>query len=263
MFNDTGDFKFRIFREGELDYASIAVVMAAFAIAGGVKGVIGLGLPLTAISIMGAVIQLRTAIAFVAFPIIATNLWQAIQGGRVGEILRRYWVLNVFSVIGTFAGAEILYMVDAKILTTFLGIVVVIYVAINATRFRPRISDRAAPWFVAPTGLLSGLLTGTTGSVGIPIALFLQARGVDKETFLRALALTFLIGGSMLVIALVRKGGIGPEEAAISALSLVPAFLGMWVGQRLRNMLSEEKFRVCVFVFLLIAAANLIRRGVM
>jgi uncharacterized protein len=237
--------------------------MGALLVAGAVKGVIGLGLPLTAISIMGAVIDLRTAIAYIALPVVATNIWQAVQGSRTVALLRQYWVINLFSVLGTFAGAEILFLVDAGILTTFLGLVVVVYVAINVTRFRPRISDAAAPWLAPPTGLLSGLLTGTTGSVGIPIALYLQARGVDKENFLRALALTFLISSSMLVVALVRKGAFGPDQATVSALSLIPAFLGMAVGQRLRNHLSEERFRHCVFAFLLIAAANLIRRGLM
>ena len=171
--------------------------MAALFIAGGVKGVIGLGLPLTAISMIGAVTDLRTAIAFIA-----------------------------------------------------------------ATRFRIRISDAAAPWAAPPIGIISGLLTGTTGSVGIPIALYLQARGVDKESFLRAIALTFLISASMLVCALLIKGAIGREQAVVSAFSLLPAFLGMAIGQRLRGRLSEERFRWCVFGFLLIAAANLIRKGI-
>ncbi len=247
--------------EKKLDTTAIIVVAAALFVAGGVKGVIGLGLPLTAISIMGAVIELRTAIAFIAVPIVATNLLQAIQGKRMGEILRQYWVINVFSVLGTFAGAEILFIVDPRYLTMFLGFVVVFYVVINVTRFRPRISDGAAPWFAPPTGILSGLLTGTTGSVGIPIALYLQARGVGKDVFVRALALTFLISGSMLLIALLRKGAIGPHEATISVLSLIPAFAGMALGQRMRGHLSEERFRIFVFVFLLLAALNLIRRG--
>jgi hypothetical protein len=135
-------------------------------------------------------------------------------------------------------------------------------VAINASRFRIRISDRAAPWAAPPLGILSGLLTGTTGSVGIPIALYLQARDVDKESFLRAIALTFLISSSVLVLALLEKGAISRESAIISAVSLVPAFAGMAVGQRLRGRLSEDRFRVFVFMFLLIAAVNLIRKGI-
>jgi uncharacterized protein len=236
--------------------------MAALFVAGGVKGVIGLGLPLTAISIMGAVTDLRTAIAFIAIPVVATNLYQAFEGGRAMEMLRKYWLINICSVAGTVVGAQILFLVDPDILITFLGVVVIVYVAINVTRFRIRISDRAAPWAAPPLGILSGLLTGTTGSVGIPIALYLQARDVDKESFLRAIALTFLISASMLVLALIEKGAISQENALISAASLVPAFAGMMIGQRLRVYLSEDRFRIFVFVFLVIAAVNLIRKGV-
>ena len=236
--------------------------MIALFVAGGVKGVIGLGLPLTAISIIGAVVDLRTAIAYIAIPVVATNLYQAFDGGRTAEMLRKYWVINLCSVAGTVVGTQILFIVDPRILITLLGGVVILYVAINASRFRIRISDRAAPWAAPPLGILSGLLTGTTGSVGIPIALYLQARDVDKESFLRAIALTFLISSSVLVLALLEKGAINRESAIISAVSLVPAFAGMAVGQRLRGRLSEDRFRVFVFMFLLIAAVNLIRKGV-
>ena len=236
--------------------------MIALFVAGGVKGVIGLGLPLTAISIIGAVVDLRTAIAYIAIPVVATNLYQAFDGGRTPEMLRKYWVINLCSVAGTVVGTQILFVVDPRILITLLGGVVILYVAINASRFRIRISDRAAPWAAPPLGILSGLLTGTTGSVGIPIALYLQARDVDKESFLRAIALTFLISSSVLVLALLEKGAISRESAIISAVSLVPAFAGMAVGQRLRGRLSEDRFRVFVFMFLLIAAVNLIRKGV-
>ena len=236
--------------------------MIALFVAGGVKGVIGLGLPLTAISIIGAVVDLRTAIAYIAIPVVATNLYQAFDGGRTPEMLRKYWVINLCSVAGTVVGTQILFVVDPRILITLLGGVVILYVAINASRFRIRISDRAAPWAAPPLGILSGLLTGTTGSVGIPIALYLQARDVDKESFLRAIALTFLISSSVLGLALLEKGAISRESAIISAVSLVPAFAGMAVGQRLRGRLSEDRFRAFVFMFLLIAAVNLIRKGI-
>lgn len=231
--------------------------------AGGVKGVIGLGLPLTSVSILGSIVDLRTAIAFIAIPVVATNLYQAFEGGRVLEMLRKYWLINLCSVAGTFIGAQILFIVDPRILTTLLGVVVMIYVTINVTRFRVRISDQAAPWAAPPLGILSGLLTGTTGSVGIPIAIYLQARDVDKESFLRAIALTFLISASMLVVALVQKGAINQVNAMISAVSLVPAFAGMMIGQNLREYLSEDRFRLFVYVFLMLAAANLIRLGLL
>ena len=223
----------------------------------------GLGLPLTAISIMGAFIDLRTAITFIAIPVVVTNLYQAFEGGRGFEMLRKYWIINSYAVIGTIIGAQILFLVSPRILTTILGVVVVIYVLINATRFRIRISEQTDPWVVPPLGLLSGLLTGTTGSVGIPVALYLQAKDIDKESFLRAIALTFLISATVLLFSLAEKGAFNQDILIVSALSLVPAFVGMVIGQRLRSQLSESRFRQFVYLFLLIAAVNLIRKGVL
>ena len=86
---------------------------------------------------------------------------------------------------------------------------------------------------------------------------------MDKESFLRAIALTFLISASMLVVALIQKGAINQVNAMISAVSLVPAFAGMMIGQNLREYLSEDRFRLLVYVFLLLSAANLIRLGLL
>ena len=62
-------------------------------------------------------------------------------------------------------GAQILFMVDPDILTT-TGVVVIVYVAINATGFAIRVSDAAAR---RPHRLgLSGLPSGTTGSLVFP-----------------------------------------------------------------------------------------------
>ena len=51
--------------------------------AGCVKGVIGLGLPLTSIAILGTVMDLRQAIPYIVVPILVTNAFQAMQSGML------------------------------------------------------------------------------------------------------------------------------------------------------------------------------------
>ena len=60
----------------------IITIGIAFFVGGVVKGVVGMGLPLTAIALMTIVIELELAIPLLVIPIIATNLLQAIQGGN-------------------------------------------------------------------------------------------------------------------------------------------------------------------------------------
>ena len=43
---------------------------------------------------------------------------------------------------------------------------------------------------------------------------------------------------------------------------LIPAFLGMQLGFKLSDRLDPEKFRKITLIVLLIAGANLVRRGI-
>jgi uncharacterized membrane protein YfcA len=48
-----------------------------------------------------------------------------------------------------------------------------------------------------------------------------------------------------------------------SAALLIPAFLGMQVGFRMSDRLNPELFRKATLIVLIVAGANLVRRGIM
>lgn len=60
-----------------------------------------------------------------------------------------------------------------------------------------------------------------------------------------------LAGSSLLI-------GLNPRW---SALALLPALLGMWLGQRIRSRLSPQRFRQGFLLFLLALGIELIARG--
>ena len=98
-------------------------------------------------------------------------------------------------------------------------------------------------------------------SIGIPIVIYFQAIGLSKDVFVQSLGIQFLITGSFLMMALVLEGGYTMELAAISAAGVIPATLGMAAGQFLRDKVSEDKFRVYLFIFLTLIGLNMIRKG--
>ncbi len=51
------------------------------------------------------------------------------------------------------------------------------------------------------------------------------------------------------------------DDAWLSALALLPALLGMWLGQRIRSRLSPQRFRQGFLLFLLALGIELIARG--
>lgn len=233
----------------------------AFLVAGFVKGVIGLGLPTTSVAILSTVVDLRAAVAIVVAPAIVTNLWQATQGGMLVTLFKRYWLMNTGVVIGTWLGTVLLFMLNQSVLLTLLGIVVCVYALFNLFAVSLTVPPRSERPLAPFVGLLSGVLTGTTGSVGIPVAIFLDALRLDKDTFVRAIALSFMISATILGAGLLHQGGMSRDQALVSCASLVPAFFGMYVGSKLRARLSPDRFRTYVMVFLLIIAANLLRKA--
>ena len=57
-----------------LDLFFFLAVPIAFFFGGIVKGVVGMGLPLVALALMTTVLDLKTAVSLVVFPIIMTNI---------------------------------------------------------------------------------------------------------------------------------------------------------------------------------------------
>ena len=244
-----------------MDAFVIVTVMVAFFLSGGVKGVIGLGLPLTAVALMGTVLDLRTAVPLLIVPAVLTNLWQGLRGGEAGLLLRRYWSLYLFSCIGVWIGTMVLVRADASILLVILGVMVVIYTVVNLFAIRIRVDERHMPVLSPAVGLFAGVMSGSTGSLGVPVVIYLQALGVARDRFVQAVGLQFLITGVVWIGALMQYHVLDRNILTISSLAIVPSVIGMAAGQWLRGRLSQERFRTCVFVFLLLIGLNLIRKG--
>ena len=97
-----------------VDWFIVAAAGAAFFCGGLVKGVVGIGLPLTSIALLTLFLDLRLAVPLMVAPILATNLLQAIRGGRFVELLERYWSMLAGGAVGVWIGAAMLYRVPAE-----------------------------------------------------------------------------------------------------------------------------------------------------
>jgi uncharacterized membrane protein YfcA len=239
----------------------LAAVAIAFFCGGIVKGVVGMGLPLTSIALMTTVLDLRLAVPLLVVPILATNFLQAIRGGRLVELLRQYWLMLVTAAFGVWAGAALLYRIELSYLLITLGIVVAAYSLINLSALRLSVSEKSMPVLSPIVGFLSGILAGTTGSIGVPVAIYYQALGMVKDVFVQAVGIQFLITGSIMALALIYEGGLNTETLPVSTLAMVPAFLGMAAGQWVRDRVSEDRFRTWMWIFMIVIGLNLIRKG--
>src|SRR5262249_28745424 len=67
----------------------IALVAVSLLIAGLVKGVIGVGMPVVAFPLLSMLVDVQTAVMLLSVPLVLSNIPQALEGGRVTQTLRR------------------------------------------------------------------------------------------------------------------------------------------------------------------------------
>lgn len=239
----------------------LIVCFVAFFSGGLIKGVVGMGLPLTSVALMTQVIDLRIAVPLLVIPILATNFFQAIRGGNARLLISQYWPLIVPACVFTFAGVYILMNVDTALIIMTLGTVITVYALVNIFAFHVTVSQKHKVWLSPVTGTAAGLMAGMTGVIAIPTMIYFQALGLKKDLFVQALGITFFIAGIFLLLALWQRQILNLDNLPISALAMLPAMAGMYIGEKIRRFISEERFRIGVFLFLALAGLNLVRKA--
>jgi hypothetical protein len=110
-------------------------------------------------------------------------------------------------------------------------------------------------------GLLAGALGGLTGTWGPPTVLYLIALETPKAKQLLVQGVVYGLGSVSLLLGHVQSGVLNLTTLPFSAALLIPAFLGMQLGFRMSDRLNPEVFRKVTLIVLVIAGANLVRRG--
>ncbi len=231
---------------------TILIVTFTFLFAGTVKGVIGLGLPSVSLALLTATLGLKDAMAIMLIPTFCTNILQGIVGGHFKFITKKFATLMIAAALGTWFAAGILAKSEAALLSGLLGLSICSYASVSL--YTPQIPPpgKHETWLSPIIGAFSGFLTGLTGSFIMPGVIYLQAAGLPRDVLIQAMGVVFTAATISLAVALGGHNLLPQETLLISTAALVPAFAGMWFGQRIRKKISEQHFRKVFFVGLLL-----------
>ncbi|MEZ5872811.1 MAG: sulfite exporter TauE/SafE family protein [Nitratireductor sp.] len=241
-----------------MDLEFSIAILGVFLLAGIVKGVVGLGLPTVSLALLAVAYDLPTAMALLIAPSLVTNVSQALSGGHALPIIARIWPFLVMAGATVWIGSMALDLVDLEVLTAMLGVLLVIYALINMAGFRLRVPPHRETATGIAAGLVNGVLTGMTGSFAVPGVTYLQAIGLPRDMLIQAMGLLFAISTLGLGAALFDTPYMNATLAIASVIAVIPALIGMWLGQRLRRSLSEAGFRRYFFAALLLLGLYII-----
>ena len=77
--------------------------------------------------------------------------------------------------------------------------------------------------------------------------MYLQAIGLPRDRLVQAMGMLFTLSTLALALSLGSGGRLTAELGLLSLIGIVPAFIGMAIGQRLRRRLPEAGFRRALF----------------
>ncbi len=239
----------------------VATSAAAFVAAGFIKGLIGFGFPVVALTVLTLAIGLFDALAMILVPTIVTNIWQALAGPYFREIISRMWLYFVVAMGSILLSSLFVVDVDVNWLTGLLGIVLLVFALsrlLNVEISVPR--EHESLWSVV-LGFINGILTGFTGSFMVPSVLYMQALGFNKEMLVQAMGTFFALSTLMLTVSLGRNGLVTTQDATLSALALVPSFAGIYAGRWTRTRIDEAQFQTVFLMAMIVLGTFIIWRS--
>ena len=229
-------------------------------------GLSGFGFPMISTAALSLVYPLSTAVAMVIIPCILMNLSMlktAQQNSFIKTLkdyLTRYWLLIGASLIGSLIGVNLLIKVPEGYLKIMLGIVMLLYV-IDQFRHKP-LQISASLQNMLLFGLLAGIVGGATNAMAPFLMMYLLSTRHQKNEIVIISNLSFL-ASKLVQLLLLYPSLLNFDQAQIWLLAIVTivSLIFVYLGAKIRNRLSQQKFKYIIFIILTVLGLNALWQG--
>jgi uncharacterized membrane protein YfcA len=239
----------------------IALLTVSLVIAGLVKGVIGVAMPIVAIPLLSMLVDVQTAVMLLSMPLILSNIPQALEGGFVAQTLWSLAPVLVGMVPGVWIGVAVLLNVDPAVAKIAAGAGVILVAALILLAPKLEIKQR----WLGPVGLGAGFCGGLLGGIaalsGPPVFIFLLAKGLSGKAFTKEASMFLVVSSVLLASALTSSQKFDWHDILISTLATAPVVAGMLVGQKVRDAVPAGAFKTLVVLGVLLSGAQLVWKG--
>lgn len=240
---------------------TLIIVVLALSAGSLAKGATGFGLPVVAMPIMAAFMDVDKAVVIMTLPGVASNLW----------LLKAHWherthvpglaSFVALGPIGVIVGTWLLVSVSRSALSLVLAGWIIVYLlnlwANPHFRMSATVSRAVAPLI----GFVAGLFQGTTGVSGPLVVTYAHALGLKKEPYVFTIVALFSIF-TVIQLVVVEAYGLFTVERLVAGLAATAiTLLVLPLGMRLGRRLDMRAFNRLIVGLLLLVAIKLLING--
>ncbi len=231
---------------------------------GFVKGAVGFALPLIMMSGLGAILPPEIALAGLILPAAIANCWQAFRQGlrnALGSILG-HWPFIAIGLGVMVVSAQVVLALPQWLFFAAIGVPITLFSAMQLMGWQLRVAPHRRALATVLFGAIGGVLGGLSAIWGPPTVAYLTSLDVAKREHVRVQGMVYFLGSIVLLVSHLRSGVLNTGTVPFSALLVLPALAGMWVGQRMQDRMDRDQFLRATLLVLLVAGLNLVRRAV-
>lgn len=240
----------------------IMLLAISLVIAGVVKGMIGVGMPVVAFPMLSMLVDVQTAVMLLSMPLVLSNIPQALEGGFVGKTLWSLAPVLAGMVPGIWIGAAVLLNADPAVAKIAAGAGVILVAAVSLLAPNLQIKQRMIGLVGLGAGFCGGLLGGIAALSGPLVFIFLLAKGLSGKAFTKEASMFLVVSSVLLALALTSSQKFDWRDVLISTLATLPVVAGMLAGQKVRGAVPAGAFRTLVVLAVLLSGAQLVWKGV-
>ena len=192
-----------------------------------------------------------------AFPVLASNAWQAFDAKPTRADLLRFTPMFVMLMVATAATVSLSASMSARELNMAMATVIVLSVFLMASNPTLSVPPGRERIIGAVVGTLAGALGGVSSLTGPVMIMYLVSLRIGRERFVGMISIAYVLGGIPLYVGMILIGRLGWTQFLLSIVGMVPIFIGMRMGKALRGRISELWFRRALLAVLLVTAAVL------
>lgn len=234
------------------DPATLWMVAGVYVLAGFIKGVIGIGLPTTALALLTFIVTPLQAIAINILPMLVVNLYQFLQADSYRQLVRDYWRFALFMMLFLGLASVFAAGLGNDIIRLLIAISIMIFTLNNLFGVHWRLNPHHDRNWQYAMGTISGILGGLTSLWGVPMTIYLVMKQLSPKQFVDATGFLILIGCFPLAAGYISTNILTSAALWPAGAGIGGAFIGFYFGALARKAVSPALFHKLVLVMFLV-----------
>ena len=223
-----------------------------YLVAGAVKGIIGIGLPSTGMTLLTTTVSPIEALGLNLLPMFTTNIFQFYLAKNKKSLIITYWKYAFIMCLLFFYFSFQVVNYSNNFLSLIISISIILFSLTNIIFKNISINPKRENFWQILFGIFSGILGGLTSMWGVPLTAYLIMKNLKARQFIDISGFLIFVGCIPLSIGYVKTNVFSEVMIFPGTVGVLAALIGFKIGEITRKYISQNFFRKLVLTFFLI-----------